>query len=128
MNPFQFLSDIQFDKKNSMASEPELEKEYVPFFVNRGLSQHKDCIFAANEMNQTWDNLDHRIQYEYLLQVIPKAKRFGKWAKRVENEDIKAIHDAFECSWSRAREYAQILNNEDIQALKEQLTIGGQKE
>jgi len=112
-NPFQFLNDITFDKKNSLVSKPELEKEYNPFLINRGLSQYKDCVFAANEMNQ----------------VVPKVKRWGgKWAKRIDSENIKIIHDTYGCSWSQAEEYSKILNNIDIQRLKEQTVVGGVEE
>ena len=60
-NPFDFVKNVSYDKKDIMVDEVE-EKSYAPFLVNRALSYHKDAIYFVNEMN-TNHGLDNRLQY-----------------------------------------------------------------
>ena len=54
MNPFDFVNDINFGKKDIMtdSNNPELaESTYNPFLTNRALSYFPDTIQFANMMN-----------------------------------------------------------------------------
>ena len=51
MSPFEFLNAINFTKKNVM-SDPENEKYYNSFIINRSLSYFPDTVAIANEMNK----------------------------------------------------------------------------
>src|ERR1017187_5798615 len=110
-SPFDYLNSILSTKKNLMENDQN-EKDYPPFFINRGLSQHVDCILFANEMNMN-GHLDNRLQYDYLFHSIRKMKRtFGKWAKRKDNEAIQAVSQYYEVNLRRAKEYVAILSKE----------------
>ena len=110
-SPFDYLNSILSTKKYLMENDQN-EKDYPPFFINRGLSQHVDCILFANEMNMN-GHLDHRLQYDYLFHSIRKMKRtFGKWAKRKDNEAIQAVSQYYEVNLRRAKEYVAILSKE----------------
>ena len=51
LSPFDFIKSINEKTENLMAVSPDVEKDYIPFVVNRGLSFSADTILYANEMN-----------------------------------------------------------------------------
>ena len=79
MNPFDYLNAINTTKKDIMVDELA-EKATQPFMVNRGLSYFPDTILYANEMNIN-HHIDHRLQFDFFINIIKKKKRFSKWAK-----------------------------------------------
>ena len=78
-NPFQYLNAINDTKQNIMVDDIT-EKAYNSFMVNRGLSYFKDTVIFANEMNRN-HHLDSRLQFDFLINIIRKRKRFSKWIK-----------------------------------------------
>jgi len=125
MNPFDYLNAILQNKKQLIVDDIT-EKGYEPFLINRGLSQHKDCILYANEMNRR-HFLDKKLQNDFLLNTVRSQKRpFAKWAKKSEQgEDIECVKQIFNYSNSKASEALRILSKEQIQKLKEQTDTGG---
>jgi len=125
MNPFDYLNAILQNKKR-LIFDDITEKGYEPFLINRGLSQHKDCILYANEMNRR-HFLDKKLQNDFLLNTVRSQKRpFAKWAKKSEqSEDIECVKQIFNYSNSKASEALRILSKEQIQKLKEQTDTGG---
>ena len=124
MNPFDYVNQILYGKKNLIVDEVT-EKSYTPFLVNRSLSYHKDCIGYANEMNFR-HHLDKKLQNDFLLNTIRSQKRpFAKWVKSEKSEDIECIKAVYGFSDTKAREALRLLSNEQIQKLKEQTDIGG---
>jgi hypothetical protein len=124
MNPFDYVNQILYGKKNLIVDEVT-EKSYTPFLVNRSLSYHKDCIGYANEMNFR-HHLDKKLQNDFLLNTIRSQKRpFAKWVKSEKSEDIECIKAVYGFSDTKAREALRLLSNEQIQQLKEQTDIGG---
>ena len=66
MNPFEFLNAINYTKKDLMV-DPENEKHYNSFVINRSLSYFPDTVAIANEMNK-YHHLDivyNFISYKY---------------------------------------------------------------
>lgn len=124
MSPFDFVNQIIQGKKNLLIDE-NLEKEYLPFIVNRALSYHTDCIFYANEMNR-YPTIDKKMQNDFLLNTIRSRKRpFIKWAKSVENDDIEAIKIFYGYSNQKAMEILSLLSEEQIQTIKTKIDRGG---
>ena len=125
MNPFDYLNAILQNKKQLIVDDIT-EKGYEPFLINRGLSQHKDCILYANEMNRR-HFLDQKLQNDFLLNTVRSQKRpFAKWAKKSEqSKDIECVKQIFNYSNSKASEALRILSKEQIQKLKEQTDTGG---
>ena len=89
MNPFEFLNAINYTKKDLMV-DPENEKHYNSFVVNRSLSYFPDTVAIANEMNK-YHHLEKRLQFSFLINIIRKRKRFSKWIKP-QIEDLSLIH------------------------------------
>lgn len=118
-----FLNSINQTKENLLQKDPKLEKEYVPFVINKCFSYFPDTIFYANRMNAL-PHLDKGMQYDYLLNSISKRKRFSKWVKTEENKDIDTIKEVFGYSDKKAREVLDLL---PIDKIKEFTLKGGQK-
>lgn len=124
MSPFDYVNQILQGKKNLMV-DAEKEKDYVPFLINRSLSYHYDCILYANEMNRRHFT-DKKLQHDFFINTIRSKKRpFMKWAKSEKNDDIECIKKVYGFSDSKAHDALRLLNDEQIQQLKEQTDIGG---
>lgn len=118
-----FLNSINQTKENLIQKDSNLEKEYLPFVMNKCFSYFPDTIFYANRMNQA-AFLDKKLQYDYYFYSIPKRKRFSKWIKPEENKDIEVIKQVFGYSDRRAREVIDLLPMDKIRDLVQK---GGQK-
>ena len=126
MSPFEFINQINHGKKNLMDETPELEREYKSFIVNRGLSFNHDTALFANEMN-IHNNVDSKLQFDFFLNIIRPKKRFGKWIKRENNEILELIKDYYNCNYEKAREYATLLDDSQLNIIKQRIETGGLK-
>lgn len=128
-NPFDYINSISYNKKNIMrdTENDELaEKGYTPYLVNRGLSFYPDTILYANEMNLR-SEVDNKLAYEYYLNSIRPRKRFSKWFKKEESESIEVIMEYYNCGYSKAKNYARVLTEEQIRELKKRLYTGEER-
>ena len=106
-----------------MENDPEAEKDYPAFMVNRGLSLYPDTVLQANEMNQR-AGLDSKLAYDYYLNSIRPRKRFSKWPKKAKSDVVNIIKEYYNCSDSKALEYNRILNVEQIEEIRLRLNKG----
>jgi len=123
MKPFDFVNSINVSKDNLIEKDPNCEKDYVPFLTNRALSYFPDTVLYANVMNG-FPFLTNKLQYEYLLNSIRPKRRFSKWAKRDESENIKALSRYYGYSMKKAEEVLPIFSQEQIDTIKEKITLG----
>jgi len=119
----EFLNSINQTKENLLSKDVRLEKDYVPFVVNKCFSYFPDTVFYANRMNQM-AFLDKKMQYDYLLYSISKRKRFSKWIKPEEDKDLAIIKEIFGYSDQRAKEVIDLL---PMDKLRDLVQKGGQK-
>lgn len=130
MNVFDYINAINFTKKDLMTdteNDELAEKSYVPFLTNRGLSYFTDTIMYANEMNKC-HHLDNKLQFHYLINSIRPKKRFSKWAKRKEDNDVDAIQEYYGYSRVKAEQALSILSSEQVKTIKKRLSKGGKNE
>lgn len=123
MSPFDFLNAINQTKENIIENDQD-EKEYSAFMVNRGLSYFQDSILIANEMNIN-PHLDSKLQFDFLINMIRKRKRFSKWLKPTVESDIEAIKEYYGYSNEKAHQVLVILSPEEITRIKEKVNKGG---
>jgi len=124
---FDYVKSINQTKTNMMRdteNDDLAEKSYAPYLTNRSLSYFIDTILMANEMNMRPD-ADNKLQYEYLLNSVRPRKRFAKWVKPNEDNDLNVIMEYNGCSMQKAREYLMILSDEELLVMKEKLEKGG---
>lgn len=125
MSPFDFLNAINTTKQDLMI-DPDNEKKYVPFVVNRTLSYFPDTVHVANAMNQ-YHHLDKKLQFQFFLNIIRKRKRFSKWAKPTEISDLDAVKEYYGYSNEKARQAISLLSADQITIIKNKVSKGGRK-
>jgi len=125
MNPFEYVNSINFTKEDIMKDDID-EKNYNSFVINRSLSYFNDTVLFANEMNR-YHQLDNRLQYQFLINIIRKRKRFSKWFKPESVNDIEIIKEYYGYSDEKARDALALLSNSQMQELKRKVYKGGKK-
>ena len=125
MNPFTYVNEITNGKKHIMVDDIA-EKAYNPFMVNRGLSYFHDTVLMANEMNR-YHQIDKRLQFDFLINIVRKRKRFSKWTKSHVSDDVEVIKQYYGYSNEKARQVSNLLTSEQINELKKKVYKGGRK-
>ena len=121
MNLGDFLKSINSTKKNLMDNDPNSEKFYVPFVVNKSLSYFSECLFHVNFMNK-FHELPKKMQYDYYFYTLKKKNRFAKWVKEEEDsQDLKDIMEYYNYSKNKAKDVLPLLKQEDLVYIREQL-------
>ena len=124
MNPFDFVNAINFDKRD-LFEDPQAEKDYAPFLINRALSYFPDTVLYANVMNVN-NTIPKEWQFDFLRQTISKRKRFSKWSKKESvTDDLAAVCSYYKYSTSKGLEVLSMLTEEDITQIKQQMGKGG---
>jgi hypothetical protein len=128
-SPFDYVNSVTHNKKNMMrdTENDELaEKDYNPWIVNKALSYFPDTVLIANEVNM-YHGLEKRAQYEYLINMIRPNKRWAKWVKDVNDEDLDSVCAYYNVNRIIGREYLSLLSKEQIQIIKKDQDKGGNK-
>ena len=125
MNHFDYLNSINLTKQDIMIDD-DCEKAYNSFMVNRGLSYFPDTIIIANEMNRH-HQIDNKLQYQFLINMIRKRKRFSKWAKAQKESDIDAVKEYYGYSNEKARQALTLLSPDQITIIKNKVSKGGRR-
>lgn len=125
MSPFDFVNAINFDKRDLFADDPQAEKDYVPFIINRSLSYFPDTLFYANEINR-FASAPKQWQFDFLRLSVTKKKRFSKWSKKDSTPaDLAAVQEYYKYSQERAMEALSLLTDEQLEAIKQAVNRGG---
>ena len=125
MNPFEFVNDINHGKSNIMVDDIT-EKAYNAFMVNRSLSYFNDTVLFANEMNLN-AHLDNRLQFDFLINIIRKRKRFSKWVKPELENDVDVVKEYYGYSNEKARQVISLLSPHQLEIIKGKVNKGGRK-
>lgn len=123
INLFDFLNSINYNKNDLMVDD-HVEKQYPAYMVNRGLSFNPDTAIPANEMNSR-PHLDKKLQFHFLINIVRPKKRFSKWLKNEKVEAIETLKAYYGFSTEKARQAVSILDEEQLDYLKQKLQKGG---
>jgi hypothetical protein len=126
LSPFDFLKTINDTKENLIDNDTENTKYYNSFVINRSLSYFPDTIYFANEMNK-FHQIDVDLQYNFLLNIIRKRKRFSKWEKTEDINNLNIIKSYFGYNDEKARQVISLLTEEQITTIKKKVSLGGRK-
>lgn len=127
---WDYINSITFNKQNLMegtANDKLAEKEYPSFLVNKALSYFPDTILYANEMNIN-HQLDNKLQYSYLLNNVRPMKRFSKWVKKEDSNDMDVVKEYYGYNNEKAKAALSVLSTEQIIIIREKLEEGGVNE
>ena len=122
-----YLKSLNETKENLMESDvPMWEKKYSPYIINKCLAPFNDTIMLVNEMNQR-HHLDSKLQYEFLLNTIRSKKRYAPWVKGDKLKDLEYVKEYFGYRNEKAKAALKLLDNEQINTIKDSLNKGGRK-
>lgn len=124
LSPWDFTNSISFNKNDLMEDDPSVEKDYLPFIVNTSMSYFADTIEYANNMNMN-HHLDNKLQYVFLLNSVRPKKRFSKWAKKIDDENLDAVVKYFGYNRIKAKEVIKLLSPEQLEEIKRKNEGGG---
>ena len=121
MNLGDILNSINFGKNDLFGENEEvMNKAYVPFVINRSLSYHTDGVLLANEMNKH-THIDKRMQYDFYRHALTMGKRFSKWHKSENDDDLALLAKHYRCSRVKAEEIKKTLNDSQIESIRQHL-------
>lgn len=127
MNVFDYVNAINFTKEDLMTgteNDELAEKGYVPFITNKSLSYFPDTVMYGNEMNR-YHHLDNKLQFHYLINSVRPKKRFSKWAKRQEDNDLEAVKEYYGYNNAKGEAALSLLSPDQVKAIKKRLNKGG---
>lgn len=126
VSPFDFLKSINDTKINLIDQDEENTKYYNGFVVNRSLSYFPDTVFLSNEMNRL-HHLDYKMQYDFLINIVRKKKRFSKWDKPDERANMECIKEYFGYSEPKAKQVIGLLTESQIKTITNKVSRGGRE-
>ena len=122
-----YLKSINETKENLLDSDdPMWTKKYSPYIINKCLAPFNDTIMLVNEMNMR-HHLDAKLQYDFLLNTIRSKKRYAPWVKASKLKDLEYVKEYYGYSNEKAKAALKILDNEQINTIKNSLNKGGRK-
>jgi hypothetical protein len=121
-----WLNSINYSKKNLIDEDPDVEKKYPAYIINRCMSGHLDAIMYANEMN-LYHNLSPKLQYDFLLNILRSKKRFSPWVKKEELKNLDYVKRYYGYSDEKAKQVLPLLSKEQLTFIQEKLERGGLK-
>lgn len=111
----------------------EIDGDYSQWRTNSILSNFKDTILYANEMNINY-NVTDQMHYDYLYGAIRKKKLYSKKetdqekkARKQKEELLTLISEHYKYNAVRAKEAIHLLSADQIQLIKNKKEKGGVK-
>ncbi len=120
-----YLNAINYTNESLLDSDDEQwEKKYYPFIVNKCVAPFPDTVMLVNEINQL-PHLDKRLQFDFLINSLRPRKRFTPWLKAKKLKNLEYVKEYYGYNNEKAKEALDILNDEQISAIKRKLDKGG---
>ncbi len=119
-SPFDYVRAIN---AKSAIDTSSLDKDYVPYIVNKAMSYYPDTIGVANLLNECW-SMPKRAQFDVYMQAVRQKRRYTPWIKPDRSADIQIISDFYKYSRAKAEEALDILTSDQIAELKKLLKDG----
>jgi len=120
-DPFEFINSI--NDHNYVADDNDL-KDYNPFLTMINFSFFPDTILIANQLNM-YGRVTKKQHYDYLFFSVSRKKRYSKWFKKENDEDISFLQEVFKCSYVKAKEYSNLLTELQKKELRKKWEKGG---
>ncbi|RPH07247.1 MAG: DNA polymerase [bacterium TMED46] len=119
----EYLNAINYTKENLM-EDSLYEKKYPAWVVNHALYAFPDTILLVNEMNIN-NQLDSKLQFDFLLNSIRPRKRFAPWLKTSKVDNLELVKEYFGYSDQKAKDALDLLTDDDIENIRIKLNKGG---
>ena len=121
-----WLNSINLNKNNIIKEDPDTERKYAPFIINKCMSGHLDTVLLANEMNMN-HSLSKSLQYDFFLNSVRKKKRFSPWLRKDKIKNLDVVKQYYGYSNEKATQVLRILTSEQIAFIRSKLESGGKR-
>ena len=120
-----YLKAINVSKESLLDSEDEQwEKKFAPFIVNKCVAPFEDTVMLVNEINQL-HHLDKKLQFDFLINSLRPRKRYAPWMKAKKLKNLEYVKEFYGYNNEKAKAALDILNDDQISAIKNKLNKGG---
>ena len=120
-----YLNAINYTKEPLLDTEDDQwEKKYPPYIINKCMAPFPDSLMLVNEINQL-HHLDKKLQYDFLINSLRARKRYTPWMKAKKLENLEYVKEYYGYNNEKAKSALDILNDEQISAIKTKLNKGG---
>ena len=120
-----YLKAINQTKEPLLDTEDEQwEKKYPSFIINKCIAPFPDTVMLVNEINQL-HHLDKKLQFDFLINSLRPRKRYTPWMKAKKLKSLEYVKEYYGYNNEKARYALDILNDEQISAIKTKLNKGG---
>ena len=120
-----YINAINYTKEPLLDTEDEeWTKKYPPYIVNKCIAPFPDSVMLVNEINQI-HHLDKKLQFDFLINSLRSRKRYAPWMKAKKLKSLEYVKEFYGYNNEKAKAALDILNDEQISAIKEKLNKGG---
>lgn len=122
---WDYLNALTKTKDRTVLLDENFDKVYLPFIINKMLSQHGDCVKAANMMNEHPD-IPPAGQFLFLLNtLVTRYRQNAKSVKFTDSDDSRALAEYYGCSVRRARDLVSLHSSDQLTIIYRRLDKGG---
>ena len=120
-----YLNAINYTKEPLLDTEDDQwEKKYPSYIINKCIAPFPDSLMLVNEINQL-HHLDKKLQFDFLINSLRARKRYTPWMKAKKLENLEYVKEYYGYNNEKAKSALDILNDEQISAIKTKLNKGG---
>ena len=120
-----YINAINYTKEPLLDTEDEdWVKKYPSYIVNKCIAPFPDSIMLVNEINQL-HHLDKKLQFDFLINSLRPRKRYAPWMKAKKLKSLEYVKEFYGYNNEKAKAALDILNDEQISAIKEKMNKGG---
>ena len=120
-----YLNAINYTKEPLLDTEDEQwVKKYPSYIINKCIAPFPDSLMLVNEINQL-HHLDKKLQFDFLINSLRARKRYTPWMKAKKLENLEYVKEYYGYNNEKAKSALDILNDEQISAIKTKLNKGG---
>ena len=125
MTIFDWINQINYEKKSWDSFSEAEQKTFNTFIINRWLSMDEELIQIVNYFQKySIGLLEPRDTYMWYRDIIPKKKRFNKYVKgkkamKYDSELINTICKYYETSKNECIEYIEMMDKKQLTSILE---------
>ena len=125
MTIFDWINQINYEKKSWDSFSEAEQKTFNTFIINRWLSMNEELIQIVNYFQKySIGLLEPKDTYMWYRDIIPKKKRFNKYIKgkkamKYDSELITTICKYYETSKNECIEYIEMMDKKQLTSILE---------
>ena len=125
-NIFDWLKQINYQKATVESFSNEDWELFNSYMIHRFMSMNRDFIEVVNYV-QELPPQEKRMIYNVYKEFIPKNNKWNKYIKSKNKQPnielLKLLSEYWECSQQEAKQYKNLLENDQILSILSQIGV-----